>query len=912
MLRIMKPCKYLIMIFLMAILIAADVLGQTREVNFSVDKKIQSGFIDGFGVNINTAWWYKGRYGNPETVFPAIDLAADSLGAVIFRAVIEEIDWEKVNDDGDPDHFNWEYFNTVFEDEKFKGIWEILRYLNKKGVTDRLVISFMGAPPAASPLAKPDPAQSWMGNTLYSIDRDKESELAESLAAFLYYARNRAGISFSLVSPMNETDIVDISIKRPDRKLVVEGPNIPEATQYVRIIRLLARKLDALGMSDVRFVAPDAAGETLFKACLKEMEGDSYLMGKLQYWGVHQYGNDAANYLEILKNSSYPEKPYWVTETAGIKNLFGQLDDNASGFMFWDAYDCVYQHGIRNGYGSAPPNDWVFWEGEQGKPLIGFDSVSYSWKPRKTFYQFAQVFRFVRTGAKRINTVIRDSSVFIHSFLNPDGQLVITGYNAGSAAAELKAALNGLTDVKRMQLYITDNEHDMQKTGRVEITNGNMTFKIPGHAVFTLADITGRDTERIIKEKPEPAGWYAGDMHIHRNCGEVTSLLPESRFTEMMYENDLSVISVLADMGNGEVKDSRTDLPKVTGQDAGLSVPGRIVHWDAEWHYDPAGVTFENKAIGGHLVLLGLKEAKQVWTESPYKILEWGKKQNAVIGFAHMQYLTGKFPSELDCCLPLDFPVETALGTIDFLSEDVWLNDASVGAYYKLLNCGFRPGWAAGTDFPCNGSKPFGSLLTYVNVDDKPLTYDLWIKGIKEGRTVVTTNGHVEFLDLKLDSKYGPGDEIKLKNKGSIDVSVSWTSVIEQLGRIEIICNGKVVHSEDVHAQNGTPVVMNFRLPVAQSSWVCVRRMDKDGHRSHTAPVYVSVKDLPVRASAEDAEYYLNWINDILTRIKDDGPWRTFFRDNIDEVRARYSAAAEIYRTIAEEASKLNRNKKGR
>ncbi len=44
----------------------------------------------------------------------------------------------------------------------------------------------------------------------------------------------------------------------------------------------------------------------------------------------------------------------------------------------------------------------------------------------------------------------------------------------------------------------------------------------------------------------------------------------------MMEPNDLAVISVLADMGDGEVKDSFTDLPKVNGKDAIQSKPGRI------------------------------------------------------------------------------------------------------------------------------------------------------------------------------------------------------------------------------------------------------------------------------------------------------------------------------------------------
>lgn len=102
-----------------------------------------------------------------------------------------------MNDDNDPDHFNWDYYNKVFSSPRFMGVWNTLRYLNQKGITDGLVISFMGAGPAAPPLEKPDPKRSWMGGIGYSIEESMEEELVESQAAFLYYMRNTEKIKFS-------------------------------------------------------------------------------------------------------------------------------------------------------------------------------------------------------------------------------------------------------------------------------------------------------------------------------------------------------------------------------------------------------------------------------------------------------------------------------------------------------------------------------------------------------------------------------------------------------------------------------------------------------------------------------------------------------------------------------------------
>ena len=74
--------------------------------------------------------------------------------------------------------------------------------------------------------------------------------------------------------------------------------------------------------------------------------------------------------------------------------------------------------------------------------------------------------------------------------------------------------------------------------------------------------------------------------------------------------------------------------------------------------------------------------------------------------------------------------------------------------------------WQQEQTYPCNENEPLGTLLTYVNVKDK-LTYRKWIEGIKNGRTVVSRNGHNEFLEMKVNGKYTPGDEIKIKNKGN-------------------------------------------------------------------------------------------------------------------------------------------------
>ncbi len=417
-------------------------------------------------------------------------------------------------------------------------------------------------------------------------------------------------------------------------------------------------------------------------------------------------------------------------------------------------------------------------------------------------------------------------------------------------------------------------------------------------------------------ERPEPPDWFAGDAHVHRGigCGRSNEkeMLSPQQLLEMMKVNNLAVISVLADAGNGEIKYADQDLPMITGQDNPVSTPEHIVHWDAEWHYDPEGVTFERKMIGGHLILLGLKAGGQPYAEYTYPIFAWAKQHGGIAGFAHMQYLPLAFypppdgiPQSLDCCAPLEYPVETALGSSSFVMEDVRGSDNALQAYYRLLNTGFRPGLTASTDYSCNDNEPLGTLLTYVRIPDGKLTYDKWIDGLARGRTVVSRNAHKEFLSLKVNETAQPGDEIRLKGKGTVRVRIEWRSVAPGLGRIELVQNGAVVASQTAEASPGSPAVFETTADFQQSGWLAARRMDwQTGHRTHTGAVFVIVKDAPIRASAADARFFVHWIDNLLRQTSPGGEWNKYFTKDLLAAQERYRKARAIFMERAAEAEK--------
>jgi hypothetical protein len=401
----------------------------------------------------------------------------------------------------------------------------------------------------------------------------------------------------------------------------------------------------------------------------------------------------------------------------------------------------------------------------------------------------------------------------------------------------------------------------------------------------------------------ESAGWYAGDMHVHRSCGGPPETV-DSMYQKMSPQN-LTFISLLADMGDGEVQDPVLDLPRVNGQDDPVSTSGQIVHWDAEWHWDPAGKTFPQKALGGHVVALGLTEAHQIWEEYTYPIFDWAHQQNGIAGFAHMQYLDNSIPQSLSCCTPIEYPVEVALGSADFISEDDFGSESAIQAYYRLLNTGFRPGFAAGTDYPCN-NPDVGSLLTYVQVAGGEMTYRNWIEGIAQGRTVISRNGHNEFLNLTVNGNATPGDEINLTGAGSAQVKVIWTANQPLSGTIELVSNGIVVATKSTSVNENAPSNLTATVNFTKSGWLAARRMDgANGHQVQTAAVFVTVNNAPVRTSATDAEFYVQWMDNLLVKTNDSGPngWNQYFHgNNLSLAQARYRAAKAIYQQIGLEA----------
>jgi O-glycosyl hydrolase len=452
-LRPRLAAKAVVCVILLGVSLTVPTLA--RPASLAVNGAQHFQIIDGFGVNANVNSWNNGE------LRPALDMLLQQLGATIWRVVIDNADWEAANDDADPNTFNWTYYNGVYTSAKFEELWSTVAYLNQQGITTGVMLNFMGRVPA------------WMGGS--RINPSAEDEWVEMIASLVYYARVTRALQFGLLAPMNEPDWDGI-----------EGPQVDQF-QYVRILRKLAQRLDALGLGALRLVGPDTASVyTGVNAYLPGMMTDSLVMAKVDHFGFHNYAGDSGGADAAIKASAYPTRNFWITEVTNIWDILAHLGQGPAAALVWDAYDSVYNHAILAGRGSTPPNDVG-----NGPPLLSYDSGSRTYTPRKGFYECAQLFKFVRPGARRIGASGSDAKLTVHAFHHPaTGRLTIVGRNAGGAAVAITGTLSNLPLVAAFEFYRTDASADLQRGADVPVVNRTFAITVGSNGVFTLTTVT--------------------------------------------------------------------------------------------------------------------------------------------------------------------------------------------------------------------------------------------------------------------------------------------------------------------------------------------------------------------------------------------------------------------------------------
>ena len=400
-----------------------------------------------------------------------------------------------------------------------------------------------------------------------------------------------------------------------------------------------------------------------------------------------------------------------------------------------------------------------------------------------------------------------------------------------------------------------------------------------------IADNSPRTLTFRLERWIDPAvkGWFSGDHHIHAaGCAHY------ERPTEGVYPQDMIRHVIGEDLKIGSVLTwgpgwyfQKTFFE---GKDNAVSTEAHRIRYDVEVSGHPSSHT-------GHLLLLQLKEqdfpgTKRIedWPSWGLPILRWGKQQGAVTGYTHSGWGLALKQEKLPT---YEMPPFDGIGANEYvvtvthdLSDIISAVDTpyawELNVWYHTLNVGYRTRISGETDFPCIYGERVGLGRSYVR--QPKLDYNDWVSGLREGRNYVS-DGKSHLMDFRVnDVEMGTGKDVPMNSAGTVKVTASvaallgetpdeairklrydqkpyWDVERARIGNsrrvpVELVVNGRVVGRKEIEA-DGSVRNIEFAVPIERSSWVALRILPS----SHTNPVWVTVKDQPVRASKRSAQW---------------------------------------------------------
>ena len=389
--------------------------------------------------------------------------------------------------------------------------------------------------------------------------------------------------------------------------------------------------------------------------------------------------------------------------------------------------------------------------------------------------------------------------------------------------------------------------------------------------------------------------WFSGDHHVHAaGCGHYESptqgVTPADMMRQIIGEN-LDIGCVLSWGPCWYAQKAYFD-----GKVSDLSTPETLMRYDVEVSGFPSSHT-------GHLCLLRLKEDDypnttriEEWPSWDLPVLKWGKSQGGVVGFSH----SGWGLKTKDSTLPTyeipkfdgiganEYIVDVVHDAVDFISAVDTPAPWELNIWYHTLNCGFTTKISGETDFPCIYGERVGLGRIYVKLDDGKLDFDRWCEGVKVGRSYVG-DGRSHLVDFQAnDVALGKkGSELNLDAPGTVKITAKvaayldkepselqkqirlkpleekpyWDIERSRIGTsrtvpLEVIVNGYPVARQEITA-DGEFRDVSFDVKVDRSSWVALRIYPT----SHTNPIFIKVKNQPIRASKRSAEWCLKSVD---------------------------------------------------
>jgi glucuronoarabinoxylan endo-1,4-beta-xylanase len=444
--------------------IAVFLLNTANPPTVTVDGSIRYQKIDGFG---GSGAYYEGLLRNlqePKRT-GAANLLFSDLGTSIYRLRA----WtkiESVNDDNDPNHFNWATFNFDTDEDQ---VWNAIQAKNR-GVNKFL--ASVWSPPG------------WMKDTGNetnggSLLPSMYSEFAEWLAAYVIGYQKYHNITIGWISIQNEPDFAT-----PLWETCTYTP-----AQMRDVIKVVGAKFSAEGIS-TKIVIPETSGSSKAPGYISTIMSDPEAAQYVEVFANHLYdivdffSPDAgiSSLQAVARYGTQYDKPIWQTEYS----ISSYPDVAAQAGTFREAlFIAQHIHNVLTFENASAYLVWeLFWHSGTGLISISPDGTNYAVTPK--FYAAKQYFKFISSGLRRIGAVANNPNILASAYMNEtNGKVTIVAINKGQNSITTTFSLRNAVTASFKQ-YRTSISENCAYIGEIAVSNNSFNASLPPESITTF------------------------------------------------------------------------------------------------------------------------------------------------------------------------------------------------------------------------------------------------------------------------------------------------------------------------------------------------------------------------------------------------------------------------------------------
>jgi glucuronoarabinoxylan endo-1,4-beta-xylanase len=424
----------------------------------TVDGSTRYQKIDGFG---GSGAYYENLLRNlqePKRT-EAANLLFSDLGTSIYRLRV----WtgiESVNDDNDPNHFNWAAFNFSTDENQ---VWNAIQAKNR-GVT-----KFLGSVWSPPGWMKDTGIETNGGSLLPSM----YDEFAEWLAAYVIGYQKYHNISIGWISIQNE----------PDYTGTWETCTYTPA-QMRDVIKVVGAKFSKEGIS-TKIVIPETSGSSEVAGFISTIMSDPEAAKYVDVFANHLYDTDffspdarTGSLQEVARYGTQYNKPIWQTE-------YGYGDFPEAGTFREALYTAWHIHNVLTFESASACLIWeLFWYRGTGLISINPDGSNYTVTPK--YYAVKQYFKFVSLGSRRIGAVASNPDILVSAYMNEtSGKVTIVAINKGQSSITTTFNLRNAATASFKQ-YRTSISENCAYIGDIAVSSNSFNVGLPPESITTF------------------------------------------------------------------------------------------------------------------------------------------------------------------------------------------------------------------------------------------------------------------------------------------------------------------------------------------------------------------------------------------------------------------------------------------